>query len=74
MCLKGYKDRKIEQITFVIILILSHVIIVVVVIPVSLIPIPVIRVLAGLTHWLDSEIVGGRGQIVHGDVSCPWIS
>ena len=54
-----------------IILILSHVIIVVVVIPVSLIPIPVIRVLAGLTHWLDSEIVGGRGQIVHGDVSCP---
>ena len=53
-----------------IILILSHVIIVVV-IPVSLIPIPVIRVLAGLTHWLDSEIVGGRGQIVHGDVSCP---
>ena len=53
-----------------IILILSHVI-VVIVISVSLIPIPVIRVLAGLTHWLDSEIVGGRGQIMHGDVSCP---
>ena len=52
---KDIKITKGEQIKFVIILILSHVIIIdVVVIPVSLIPIPVIRVLAGLIHWLDS--------------------
>ena len=52
---KDIKITKVEQIKFVIILILSHVIIiVVVVIPVSLIPIPVIRVLAGLIHWLNS--------------------
>ena len=50
---KDIKITKVEQITFVIILILSHVI-VVIVISVSLIPIPVIRVLAGLIHWLDS--------------------
>ena len=65
---KDIKITKGEQIKFVIILILSHVIIVVG--PVSLIPIPIIGVLAGLIHWLDSEIVGGRGQIVHGYVSC----
>ena len=52
---KDIKITKGEQIKFVIILILSHVIIIdVVVIPVSLIPIPVIGVLAGLIHWLDS--------------------
>ena len=51
---KDIKITKVEQIKFVIILILSHVIIIVVIIPVSLIPIPVIRVLAGLIHWLDS--------------------
>ena len=53
------------------ILILSHVFVVVV--PVSLLPIPIMimRVLTELIYWLHSQIVGGRGQIMHGDVSSP---
>ena len=54
------------------ILILSHVVVVDIVVPVSLLPIPMIlRVLTELIYWLHSQIVGGRGQIVHGDVSSP---
>ena len=53
------------------ILILSHVVVVVVV-PVSLLPIPmIVGVLTELIYWLHSQIIGGRGQIMHGDVSSP---
>ena len=31
----------------------------------------IVRVLTELIYWLHSQIVGGRGQIVHGDVSSP---
>ena len=42
---------KVEQIVFVIILILSHV---VVVVSVFLVPVPIMRVLIVLSDWLDS--------------------